>query len=76
MDLRYSASDEAFGDELIALTGAGGDDPGLRLPSHLGSAEKLGCIDRWSFRSTIAAGTSQIQGNVIAERILGMPKGS
>jgi alkylation response protein AidB-like acyl-CoA dehydrogenase len=29
----------------------------------------------WSFQNTIAAGTSQIQRNVIAERILGMPKG-
>jgi alkylation response protein AidB-like acyl-CoA dehydrogenase len=28
----------------------------------------------WSFQNTIAAGTSQIQRNVIAERILGMPK--
>jgi len=28
----------------------------------------------WSFQNTIAAGTSQIQRNLIAERILGMPK--
>ena len=29
----------------------------------------------WSLHTTIAAGTSQVQRNVIAERILGLPKG-
>ena len=29
----------------------------------------------WSLQTTIAAGTSQIQRNLIAQRILGMPKG-
>jgi alkylation response protein AidB-like acyl-CoA dehydrogenase len=29
----------------------------------------------WSLQTTIAAGTSQIQRNLIAQRILGMPRG-
>jgi len=29
----------------------------------------------WSLQATIAAGTSQIQRNLIAQRVLGMPKG-
>jgi alkylation response protein AidB-like acyl-CoA dehydrogenase len=44
----------------------------------LGEDLQTGAIAReylWSLQSTIAAGTSQIQRNLIAQRILGMPKG-
>jgi alkylation response protein AidB-like acyl-CoA dehydrogenase len=70
--LRYSE----LGQELSALalklsgrrmlgTGAGPDDDDLVevIREYL-----------WSFQLTIAAGTSQIQRNLVAERILGMPK--
>ena len=42
-------------------------------PAPVGNAE---LVDTWvnSFSRTIAAGTSQIQRNIVAERILGLPK--
>lgn len=51
---------EMLGNEALALDGAGGDWPVRYLNQ---------------FRYTIAAGTSEIQRNIIAERFLGMPKG-
>ena len=51
-------------DELQGLDGAG----------PIGNAD---AVNTWvhGFSRTIAAGTSQIQRNIIAERILGLPKG-
>lgn len=39
------------------------------------STEEIARDYLWSLQATIAAGTSQIQRNLIAQRILGMPKG-
>ena len=53
---------ELLGRRAIGVDGP--DDPAARLVRDY----------LWSFQYTIAAGTSQIQRNLIAERILGMPK--
>jgi alkylation response protein AidB-like acyl-CoA dehydrogenase len=57
-----------LGMELLGRRALGYPDP--EDPDALAVHDYL-----WSFQYTIAAGTSQIQRNVIAERILGMPKG-
>ena len=52
-----------------------------RLGMELLGRDGLAAVDPmvrdylWSFQFTIAAGTSQIQRNLIAERLLGLPKG-
>ena len=57
-----------LGMQLLGRRAIGNDGPD--------SAEAAAVRDYlWSFQYTIAAGTSQIQRNLIAERILGMPKG-
>ena len=54
---------EVLGGNALAITDAG------QLP-----AEKALLDHLWSLQFTIAAGTSQIQRNLIAERILGLPR--
>jgi len=67
-----------LGMELIGAAGLARDDleggPWSIAAGGPGNAE---LVDVWvnSFSRTIAAGTSQIQRNIVAERMLGLPKG-
>jgi alkylation response protein AidB-like acyl-CoA dehydrogenase len=69
--LLYAELDQRLGDLAIRVLGRGGlsrdDVAGLPSKRFLAAALK-------SLNLTIAAGTSQIQRNIIAERILGLPK--
>jgi alkylation response protein AidB-like acyl-CoA dehydrogenase len=69
--LLYAELDQRLGDLAIRVLGRGGlsrdDVAGLPNKRFLAAALK-------SLNLTIAAGTSQIQRNIIAERILGLPK--
>lgn len=70
--LRYSELSQEIASLALHLIGrpilGRGDLPGLPIADVV--REYL-----WSLQYTIAAGTSQIQRNLIAERILGLPKG-
>jgi alkylation response protein AidB-like acyl-CoA dehydrogenase len=64
-----------LGMDLIGAAGLSWDElNGLDGAGPIGNAEQ---VNTWvhGFSRTIAAGTSQIQRNIIAERILGLPKG-
>ncbi len=72
-ELRQRISE--LGMELVGRAGLSWDElPALDGPIAIGNAEM---VDTWvnGFSRTIAAGTSQIQRNIVAERILGLPKG-
>ncbi|HUD17644.1 MAG TPA: acyl-CoA dehydrogenase family protein [Acidimicrobiales bacterium] len=79
--LAFSELRQRIGELGMDLIGRGGlswdelDGPAWsRSAGGPGNAE---LVDTWvnSFSRTIAAGTSQIQRNIVAERILGLPKG-
>ena len=71
--LRYSELAQSISDLFVRVAGrpaiggeiVAGADTGQIVHDYL-----------WSLHTTIAAGTSQIQRNVIAERVLGLPKGA
>jgi len=71
--LRYSELVQDIADLFVRVAGrpaiaglpVAGEDSAVRVHDYL-----------WWLHATIAAGTSQIQRNLIAERILGLPKGA
>jgi alkylation response protein AidB-like acyl-CoA dehydrogenase len=70
--LRYSELGQEIAELAIRIIGR----PIIGTPdSEDGSTRDAVHEYLWSLQSTIAAGTSQIQRNLIAQRILGMPKG-
>jgi alkylation response protein AidB-like acyl-CoA dehydrogenase len=67
--LRYSELAQEIADLTLRTIGR---------PALAGAGEVAVCAARdylWSLQYTIAAGTSQIQRNLVAERVLGMPRG-
>ncbi len=66
--LRYSELAQEIADVTLRTIGRAG------LAGVEGKAREAARDYLWSLQYTIAAGTSQIQRNLIAERILGMPR--
>ena len=68
MKLRYSELAQEIADLILRIMGR------PVLGGGVGGPRESARDYLWSLQYTIAAGTSQIQRNLIAERILGMPK--
>ncbi len=68
MKLRYSELAQEIADLTLRTIGR------PALAGTDGQARDAARDYLWSLQYTIAAGTSQIQRNLIAERILGMPR--
>jgi alkylation response protein AidB-like acyl-CoA dehydrogenase len=71
--LRYSELAQSISDLFVRV--AGRPAIGGELVDGVDSADVVHDY-LWSLHTTIAAGTSQIQRNIIAERVLGLPKGA
>jgi alkylation response protein AidB-like acyl-CoA dehydrogenase len=70
--LRYSELSQEIAELAVRVVGR----PILgALPLDAARSDEIARDYLWSLQATIAAGTSQIQRNLIAQRILGMPRG-
>ena len=79
--LAYSELRQRLGELGMEMIGPAGlsrtEVDGLAWPRVEGGPGSAELVDVWinGFSRTIAAGTSQIQRNIVAERVLGLPKG-
>ena len=72
MKLRYSELTQELTELLLEVIGR----PSIAMIDDDDFATRRAVLDYlWSLQYTIAAGTSQVQRNLIAERILGLPRG-
>jgi alkylation response protein AidB-like acyl-CoA dehydrogenase len=70
--LRYSELTQELAELLLEVIGR----PSIGMYDDGDVATRRAALDYlWSLQYTIAAGTSQIQRNLIAERVLGLPRG-
>ncbi len=69
--LRYSELTQELADLLVRVIGR----PAIAMADLEGEPTESADRDYlWSLQFTIAAGTSQIQRNLIAQRVLGLPR--